>query len=119
MKNETKQLKKQINALYKERNAMVRALTMLYPAHLQIDADEPNWPVVCIHIPVHEHTGDKMYNWIAERQVTWHIPKKELKYFTHLEYEPNHWDGHTTNAKYMRLESIAKHECKSWWQFWK
>ena len=115
----TMKLEKQLNAVYKERNAMVQVLSFLYPSHLQKDPQKPLWPVVCIHIPVRCWTGDKMYRWVEEQQVTWHIPKKELKYFNHLEFKDNHWDGHDTNEKYTRLGRIAVKNNKRWYEFWK
>lgn len=86
----------QINAVYAERNRLVAALSKLYPAHLAKDVDqEPEWSnVVCVHLP----TG----------QVTWHVPESELpRWFSHLSMEMGHYDGHTTEEKYERLEGLS------------
>jgi len=86
------------NGVYTERNALVCALSKLYPSHL---ADHPAWDegwdpewlnVVCIHGP----TG----------QMTWHIHRLELDNFEHLPRHPNDWDGHTTEEKYARLKQL-------------
>ncbi len=49
---------------------------------------------VCVHLP----TG----------QATWHIHKDELTYFDHLSAHNmyNHWDGHTTEEKYKRMQEL-------------
>lgn len=115
--NQVKKLKKQLNDAYKERNALVQTLTFLYPAHLAKDKNEPNWPVVCIHIPVTKHIDH--YQFTEQTQAAWHIPKRELKHFRHLNFEKNDWDGHTTEQKYHRLMRIKLPEQKKWYQFWK
>ena len=82
-------------ALYTERNRLVAALSGLFPAHLMLDlaADEPWATLVCIHLPA--------------GTATWHIPPWDLPFFAHLEYAPHHWDGHSTQEKYDRLQSLT------------
>lgn len=85
------------DAVYRERDQLVAALSKLYPAHFAIDEviEEQEWRyVICIHLP----TG----------QVTWHIHESELSLFRHLEDEdrPQHWDGHSTEEKYRRLNRL-------------
>ena len=82
-------------ALYTERNRLVAALSGLFPAHLMLDpaADEPWATLVCIHLPA--------------GAATWHIPPWDLPYFAHLAYAPHHWDGHSTQEKYDRLQALT------------
>jgi len=82
-------------ALYTERNRLVAALSGLFPAHLMLDpaADEPWATLVCIHLPA--------------GAATWHIPPWDLSFFAHLAYAPLHWDGHTTEEKYERLQALT------------
>ena len=82
------------SALYTERNRLVAALSGLFPAHLMLDpaADEPWANLVCIHLPA--------------GTATWHIPPWDLPFFAHLAYAPHHWDGHTTEEKYDRLQAL-------------
>src|SRR5271166_4980273 len=81
-----------IDAVYSERDQLVAALSHHYDAHLarHVGEWEEDWRnIVCVHLP----TG----------QATWHIHDSELPLFWHLQTEPNHWDGHSTDEKYMRL----------------
>lgn len=82
------------DAVYGERDRLVAVLSFIWPSHLcQHEGDdwEKDWlNIVCVHGP----TG----------QLTWHIHESELWLFHHLENEPAHWDGHSTDEKYQRLE---------------
>lgn len=106
--------KEQLDRVYNERNRLVAALSKIYPSHLQKhDPDDEMWEkdwmnIVCIHILIDEpalHDGVEGYT-TEIRQVTWHIHDSDLPMFAHLKVEPNHWDGHTTEEKYQRLERI-------------
>lgn len=89
----------QLDAVYTERNALVCALSKLWPSFLMDhpstdDSWDPEWRnIVCIHAPV--------------GQLTWHIHDRELPMFAHLHRAPNHWDGHTTEEKYARLARLS------------
>lgn len=52
------------------------------PAGIRINKDEPEWPVVYIHLP----TG----------QISWHIPQHVVG-----------WDGHNTEEKYKRIRNYV------------
>ena len=82
-----------IDEVYGERDALVAALSKLFPAHLCIhegeDQDDEWRNIVCIHLPA--------------GQVTWHVRKTELPWFSHLKHEKGHYDGHSTPVKYARL----------------
>lgn len=85
---------------YRERDALVCALSKAFPAHLcrhpeeHVEWDDDWRWIVCVHLP----TG----------QATWHIHDSERSHFYHLEVGENHWDGHSTEEKYRRLAALAK-----------
>lgn len=89
--------------VYKERNALVCALSKIFPSHLMDHpvSDEtwdPEWTlIVCIEAPL---VG----------QLTWHVRRDELAMFSHLSFRLNNWDGHSTEEKYRRLASIPYFE---------
>ena len=94
----------QLDAVYKERNALVCALSKVFPSYLmehpKDDASwDPEWrTIVCINGP--------------NGQMTWHIHSSELRDFErHLPWsDVNDWDGHTTEEKYRRLANIPLFE---------
>lgn len=82
---------------YRERDALLVAFSKVFPSHLMPDDGRPKryitgshqW-VVCIHAPV--------------GQLCWHIADEMLPQFDHLaRMEENHWDGHTTAERHLRL----------------
>lgn len=89
--------KKQV---YGERDRLVCALSKLFPSHLARHPEEDkewedDWRwIVCIHLPA--------------GQATWHIHDSERDWFNHLEVEKGHWDGHTTEEKYKRIEELQE-----------
>jgi hypothetical protein len=84
------------NAAYAERDRLVAALSKCFPSHLtrhEGDDWEDDWRnIVCIHLPA--------------GQATWHIHDSELPWFTHLNLQAAHWDGHSTDEKYQRLADL-------------
>lgn len=95
------ELRQLLNVVYAERNALVCALSKIFPAsverHEVKEGEEPWDPawmwVVVIDLP----TG----------QASWHIHEKELEGFEHLAREVGRkWDGHTTVEKYNRLSDL-------------
>lgn len=90
-----------LNAVYAERNALVCALSKVWPSHLALHPDDPEWErdwmhIVCIHAPC--------------GQLTWHIHDSEVPQYEHLEIKPADWDGHSTEEKYRRLAAL--HACR-------
>lgn len=88
---------------YKERNALVCALSKLWPSHFGIHEGPADWDpqwrnVICIHAPA------------PAGQLTWHIHDRELPAFSHLltVERVNDWDGHSTEEKYARLARLTK-----------
>lgn len=95
---EIKSLTESKNTAYSERNWLVCALSKCFPSHLcrhpESDTEwENDWRwIVCVHGP----TG----------QMTWHIHDSERSMFHHLPVSEQHWDGHSTEEKYRRLEAL-------------
>lgn len=82
-----------MNDLYRERAHLVAALSKLFPASLEHDPAEPEWPVCIIDLP----TG----------QASWHIAPSDVELFAHLNRSVGRvWDGHTTQEKYARLDGL-------------
>lgn len=82
-----------LNAVYTERAHLTAALSKLFPASLEEDPNEPDWPVCLIDLP----TG----------QVSWHVGPHDLHLFSHLPRNAGRtWDGHTTPEKYQRLDQL-------------
>jgi hypothetical protein len=85
---------------YTERNRLVAFLSSLYFSHRVRHPDsDTNWEndwrwIVCIHTP--------------KGQMTWHIHDSHLPMFEHLEVGEDHWDGHSMEDKYLRLEALSK-----------
>jgi len=108
-----KLLESQKDTAYFERNLLVLALSKVFPSHLMKHAENESWEddwrnIVCIHIPTFEKKYGDQRNIFPEgtkeiMQVTWHIHISEVKNFSHLKMETNHYDGHTTEEKYRRL----------------
>lgn len=88
----------QLDSVYTERNALVCALSKVFPSYLMPHGPDVTWDddwknIVCIDAPL---VG----------QLTWHIKDSELPMFAHLARRENNWDGHTTEEKYRRLALI-------------
>lgn len=96
--NQAKALRAAKDAAYAERDRLVAALSKHYPVGSHLCRHEggdweDDWRnVVCIHLP----TG----------QATWHIHDSELPWFTHLPMRAAHWDGHSTEEKYRRVNAL-------------
>lgn len=87
-----------VNDVYRERAHLVAALSKLFPASLEHDPAEPEWPVCMIDLP----TG----------QVSWHIAPGDTDLFTHLPTGAGRvWDGHSMPQKYARLDALT-HEAR-------
>ncbi len=80
----------QIDAIYRERNQLVAALTKLFPAVRYFDGV---WSAVYLELP----TG----------QVSWHYAERDADLFRHLPMvTKSPWDGHDTPTKYARLNAL-------------
>lgn len=97
---EAKQLREQKDDAYTERNRVVALLSAIYPSHLCIhDPNDTAWEndwrtIVCIHSP--------------NGQLTWHLHDSHVPLFDHLEMDHTHWDGHTTEEKYRRMDELRR-----------
>jgi hypothetical protein len=78
---------------YSERASLVAFLSRVFESHWSFDPKEPDFPVVCIHTP--------------EGQMAWHIAPADVDFFDLLS-APDHYDGHSTKAKYDRLSRLTK-----------
>jgi hypothetical protein len=93
------------NAAYKERNALVCALSKLWPSHLALHpSDDETWDpewmtIVCIHSPV--------------GQLTWHLHDSDVPAFSHISVRCGDWDFHTTEEKYARLAKLEPRPTES------
>ena len=86
------------NAVYHERNQLVRLLASIYPSGTR-DTDIVGWESEwhgCVYIDL--PTG----------QVSWHYHDSEAELFTHLPSYKKEWDGHTTEQKYERVNKLAE-----------
>jgi hypothetical protein len=99
MRAEVAKLLRSRDDAYTERNALVAALSKVFPASLERhDATDTSWDpewltIVAIDLP----TG----------QATWHIHDRERSMFAHLSPRSGYaWDGHTTTEKYARIAAL-------------
>ncbi len=104
-----------LNEVYAERNALVAALSKIYPAWLERHPMNEEWEedwrwIVFIEIPTKELVGKYQQGGVMikfKRQLSWHIHDSELDSFAHLQRRITHsWDGHSTAEKYRRLQHI-------------
>lgn len=98
---ERSEWKRRLDAAYTERNCCVSlaarmAIALGYRTGIRCDpAEEPGWQ----HI---------IYLDLPAGQVSWHIPDRELPFFSFLPSYPAPWDGHTTDEKYARVLSALE-----------
>jgi hypothetical protein len=87
----------ELDRAYYERNALVAALSKVYPSHLAEHPDDPSWdPAWKFLVIINTPAG----------QLSWHLHLSQVGEFAHLDYEDNDWDGHTTVEKYERLAKL-------------
>ena len=82
--------------IYEARARLTALLAAIYPSYFGSDPGEPDWPVLYIETDA--------------GQLSWHINKKDMHLFEHVvivEDGPS-WDGHSTEEKYRRIESLIK-----------
>lgn len=94
---EVAELTEQKNGAYRERNALVAALSKIFPSglgrHVASDWEDDWRTIVFIDLP----TG----------QASWHIHDSEAPMFRHLRKYEGEWDGHTTEEKYRRMFALS------------
>jgi len=101
LRAENERLSDQKDGAYRERDALVCALSKLFPAWIG-------------RHPESDTSWDDDWRWIVfvdapSGQMSWHIHDSERSMFDHLEWiedDEHKWDGHTTEEKYRRLENI-------------
>lgn len=85
-----------LNAAYRERAHLVALLAAIYPAEFceNPDPDYEDWPIIYVQLP----TG----------QASWHISPNDTDLFSGIKFGTDaEWDGHTTEAKYERIDKLA------------
>lgn len=100
LEEKVRELERQKDGAYEERDKLVALLSKVFPAWLERHPDA-------------DTTWDNDWRWIVflniPDQVSWHIHDSELWMFDHLERkEGNSWDGHTTPEKYARCQLAAR-----------
>ncbi len=88
-----------IDLAYEERNRLVVVLAKLYPASIELDpaVESPESSVWAYVVIIDFPTG----------QISYHIRRSDLKMFSFLRQNAGRvWDGHTTDEKYRRIESL-------------
>jgi len=99
MNKEIKELEKQKDFAYYERNQLVALLSKVFPSSIGIHEGD-DWEIDWRHI---------IYVNFPSGQASWHIHDSELKHFTHLTVNPFiKWDGHSTEEKYRRVSAIKQ-----------
>ncbi|MEE4598254.1 hypothetical protein V2J94_41535 [Streptomyces sp. DSM 41524] len=91
------------DAAYRERAHLLAWISALHPANAVItpaaDIDEPGWQLLFLLVG----------GW----QMSWHIHPRDAELFAHVEQvEPTdpraQWDGHSTDAKYQRIQEHTR-----------
>lgn len=87
--------------IYRERAHLVALLTSLYPScGAYNDPENPDWLVVYVETPA--------------GQMSWHISPDDEDLFKSLRRcETYEWDGHTTEAKYQRMQALQNSSVQS------
>ena len=81
------------NKAYREVAEMAAAFAHLFPSWVNVDPDEPDWPVLYAQLP----TG----------QVSWHFSKDDLDLITDIPRGGPQWDGHTREERSARLATAG------------
>ena len=97
---EVRRLQLAKNGAYSERNKLVAALSMMFPASLERHPEE-------------DKTWEDDWRWVVyldlpTGQASWHLHDSEVVQFGHLpRMAGRKWDGHTTEEKYSRLAKLS------------
>ena len=95
-----KNLEKDKDLAYRERNRLVAFLAKLFPSYLARETDS-YLNFYNIHWIVYIET--------PQGQLSWHIPDIDLFLFEKVKRIENYeWDNHTTDEKYERLSKLSK-----------
>ncbi|MFJ1995287.1 hypothetical protein [Streptomyces asiaticus] len=103
LRNRAERAEAERDQAYAERAALLAWISALHPANAVIttaaDVDEPGWQLLFLLVG----------GW----QMSWHIHPRDAELFAHVEQvEPTdpraQWDGHTTEAKYQRIQEHTR-----------
>lgn len=86
---------------YRERNIVVAILSRSFPSYLSEHAeDESGWD---------QRKGWVVYIELPTGQVSWHVERDELAWFSHLAVaDRSPWDGHNEELKWTRVSEYMK-----------
>jgi hypothetical protein len=87
---------REMDAVYLERNLLVRYLATVFPSgtrRTEIEGWDPEWNG-CVFIDT------------PEGQLSWHYHDREIPIFADLPPYKKERDGHTTDEKYKRLKRL-------------
>ena len=87
----------ELDRAYYERNALVAALSKLYPSHRAHHPEGADWD---------PEWGNVVFIETPQGQLSWHMHVSHMHMFEHLPLSKNNWDGHTTVEKYERLAAL-------------
>lgn len=102
-RDENESLRARFQSAYTERNRLVAFLAALYPASLSADEGDAE------AVPSQLKT---VYVETPAGQMSWHFLPRDEELFNHLPAFRGQWDGHTTEQKYRRLQTLARMECQ-------
>jgi hypothetical protein len=80
----------------RERAHLLALLACHYPALIVEGGDDTGWPILYMSL------GPGL---LDASQVSWHISSDDIELFDHVSRGRAVWDGHTTEAKYGRIEA--------------
>jgi len=81
------------NKAYREVAEMASALAHIYPSWVNVDPQEPDWPVLYAELP--------------SGQVSWHFSPDDLDLIADIPRGGEPWDGHTREERSARLRAIT------------
>lgn len=92
-RDDIRRIAQERDGAYRERAQMAVALARLFPSWVNIDSEEPDWPVLYVQLP----TG----------QASWHFSPADRDLLEGIAVGGEAWDGHTTEEKYARLARLG------------
>ena len=93
-------LQKECDDAYSDRAKLLQLLSRMFPAYLALHPPDPLWDPDWMTI---------LFIMLPSGQVSWHLPKKDLRLFHHLARHKNDWDGHDTEEKWRRVRVAGEY----------
>jgi hypothetical protein len=87
---------RELDAAYRERNAVVAALIRLFPSggFLPSEDGDGEWRIYYVDLPA--------------GQVSWHVGRADWDLFEDIGPYRGEWDGHDTDEKYRRVAALRR-----------